>query len=114
MAANAFKAEETLRRFWSMFSSHFSEQCDISNVLASFVAENVIGSDKVKEIISQSSSSEKVQMLLQHISARLEAGDTIPFYIMLKIVEQHDGMELAKQIWRTLDDEGKRLCYKHS
>jgi len=102
MATNKFKAEEIFKKFQSNLISHFSERCDISSVLASFAAEQVIGPNEVDTIVSLVTPLEKVQMLVKHISGPLEAGDTIPFYIMLKILEQHGGMELAKQIWKML------------
>jgi len=115
MATNKFIEEEILKKFQSDLISHFSEKCDISSVLASFAAEEVIGPNEVNRIESLGTPLEKVQTLLKYISDSLEAGeagDTLPFYVMLKILEQYDGLKLAKQIWSMLSDhQGKEWLY---
>ena len=96
-----------------VFTQHYSKLCDtltdIRNLLPHFVTEKIIKSDDEEEISALTTSSQKVQKLLRHISGPLKAGHTRGFYTMLKIMEIYGTQatqELASQMNNSLSSSG--------
>ena len=79
-----------------VFKSNYDKFCsamtDIENLLKYFITVNIINTDDQSEIFAIPRPSQKVEMLLKHISGSLEAGNTKPFRMMLDIMEKHGNL----------------------
>jgi len=99
------------------FTKYYSKLCtikDIRSLLPHFVTEEIIVEEDREDISAMRTSSEKVQRLLTHITGPLDAGNTQPFYVMLRIMEVYGTQatkRLSGQIKRHLLSAGKPYIY---
>ena len=92
-----------------VFTSNYTKFCniimDLENLLKYFVTASIINIDDQSEILAPPRQTDKVTLLLRHISGPLEAGDTKPFRMMLDIMEKHGNLAtktLAIEIKKSL------------
>ena len=75
-----------------IFTRHYASLCntltDVDNLLPYFVQENIINTSDV-ESTDATTTANKVEKLLSHISGPLVAGHTEGFYVMLTIMKEH-------------------------
>ena len=80
----------------TVFKANYDKFCnaitDIENLLKYFVTDDIISTDDQREILATIRLTNKVALLLTHISGPLEAGDNKPFRMMLKIMEKHGNL----------------------
>ena len=76
-----------------VFKSNYDKFCntitDVENLLKYFIAENIITTDDQSEIFATPRPSQKVALLMKHISGSLEAGNIKLFRMTLDIMEKH-------------------------
>ena len=103
-----------------IFTKYYSKLCtikDIRSLLPHFVTEEIIVEEDREDISAMRTSSEKVQKLLTHITGPLDAGNTQPFYVMLRIMEvcgTQATKRLADQIRGHLLSAGKPYDIQYS
>jgi len=77
----------------TLFQEYYTTLChtitDITTLVRYFVQERIISIDEVEVIENQSTTSEKVTVLLRHISGPLAVCDNRGFYVMLEITKNH-------------------------
>jgi len=102
MATNELKEAVIFRQYYAKLCHTLT---DIQYLLPEFVTENIIKQSDIEEIDALSTSLQKRQKLLLHISDPLQAGHLHGFYTMLRIMEVHGTyatQELAKEIKNSL------------
>ena len=75
-----------------IFTRHYASLCntltDVDHLLPYFVQENIINTSDV-ESTDATTTANKIEKLLSHISGPLVAGHTKGFHIMLTIMKEH-------------------------
>ena len=117
IASPTATSKETVDNDKKVFKSHYHKFCDtltdIENLLKYFITENIINSDDQSEILATPRPSQKVVLLLKHISGPLEAGSTKPFRMMLDIMEKHGILgtkHLAISVRKCLTTTSQGVC----
>jgi len=115
----ASQPSRTINNDKEVFKSYYDKFCgtmtDVEDLLKYFVTENIISTDDQSEIFQTKRPSQKVALLLKHISGPLESGNNKPFRIMLRIMVQHGNLSTAElstlvQKCVTPTTEGTYVC----